>query len=118
MTIPTYQRTHVTSNAVGLLLEYALDLPSKGGLGLRRVQWQASASNTASLNAAKKMFFQPEGVKRWDRVYPEGKAANGLAVGEGRGAGVGRDTAVFSICWNDWEGGTRDKVKAVMERTK
>ncbi|KAL8710358.1 MAG: hypothetical protein Q9225_007306, partial [Loekoesia sp. 1 TL-2023] len=46
--LPAFQRTHVTTNAVGLLLRYALDSPDEGGLGLRRVQWQASSVNEAS----------------------------------------------------------------------
>lgn len=35
---PAFQRTHVATNAIGLLLLYTLDPPSAGGLGLRRVQ--------------------------------------------------------------------------------
>ncbi|KZP23901.1 hypothetical protein FIBSPDRAFT_857649 [Athelia psychrophila] len=113
MTVPAFQRTHVTSNAVGLLMQYAF-----GPLALRRVEWQCSTANTASVNAAKRLGFQLEGVKRWDRVYPKGKVGNGLSVGEGRGEGVGRDTAVLSVCWDDWESGVREKLQAVMDRTK
>ncbi|KAF7986673.1 hypothetical protein HWV62_20170 [Athelia sp. TMB] len=113
MTVPAFQRTYVTSNAVGLLMQYAF-----GPLGLRRVQWQCSAANAASVNAAKRMGFRWEGVKRWDRVYPNEKIGNGLRVGEGRGDGVGRDTAVLSVCWDDWEGGTKETVQAVMDRAK
>lgn len=35
---PAFQRTHVATNAIGLLLLYTLDPPSAGGLGLRRVE--------------------------------------------------------------------------------
>ncbi|KAI4181280.1 MAG: hypothetical protein L6R41_006705, partial [Letrouitia leprolyta] len=45
--LPAFQRTHVTSNAVGLLLHYALDTPEQGGLRLRRVQWHANSVNEA-----------------------------------------------------------------------
>ncbi|KZP23905.1 acyl-CoA N-acyltransferase [Athelia psychrophila] len=113
MTVPAFQRTHVTSNAVGLLMQYAF-----GPLALYRVQWQCSTANAASVNAAKRLGFQWEGVKRWDRVYPTGKLGNGLTVGEGRGEGVGRDTAVLSVCWDDWDNGARGKLQAVMDRTK
>lgn len=50
-------------------------------------------------------------------MYPKGKVGNGLSVGEGRGEGIGRDTAVLSVCWDDWENGTREKLQAVMDRT-
>ncbi|KAF9225370.1 hypothetical protein BS17DRAFT_778510 [Gyrodon lividus] len=60
--------SHITTNACALLLQYALDLPAFGGLGLRRVQWQASDENCASVGAAETMGFKFEGVLRWDRV--------------------------------------------------
>jgi RimJ/RimL family protein N-acetyltransferase len=36
---PAFQRTHISTNAIGLLLLWILDPPSAGGLGLRRVEW-------------------------------------------------------------------------------
>lgn len=43
---PPFQRTHVASNAVGVLLRYCLDLPTaaRSALGLRRVEWCAHVS--------------------------------------------------------------------------
>ncbi|EAU81541.1 hypothetical protein CC1G_12760 [Coprinopsis cinerea okayama7 len=89
---PPFQRTHVASNAVGLLLKYALELPStsglpsqsnivdaasrdefQGGLGLRRVFWQANINNTASIRLSARMGFTHEAVLRWDRVLPPWK---------------------------------------------
>ncbi|KAL5522951.1 hypothetical protein ACEPAF_1218 [Sanghuangporus sanghuang] len=67
---PEYQRTHVTTNAVGLLLHYCLELPKSTkskydpGLGLRRVQWQTHGDNAASVGAAECMGFRREGLIR------------------------------------------------------
>jgi RimJ/RimL family protein N-acetyltransferase len=50
ITLPAYQRTHVTSNAVGLLLQYALHQPnhaSAPGMGMRRVEWRTHHANAA-----------------------------------------------------------------------
>lgn len=35
--LPPFQRTHVTTHAVGFLLQYALDSHEHGGLGLRKM---------------------------------------------------------------------------------
>ena len=120
ITLPPFQRTHVTSNAVGLLLQYALEPPSNGGLGLRRVQWQTNSLNVASLRAAEKMGFKMEGVLRWDRIFHDGKArgktGNGRDPPKGSEDDIGRDSVLLSHCWDDWEQGGREKVLAVMER--
>lgn len=119
---PPFQRTHVASNAVGLLLQYALRLPEEGGLGLRRVVWQANHLNTASVGLAKRLGFQMEGTLRWDRALPRGKdlATNGKGIRQGdpKPECVGRDTAVLGLCWDDWEGGAKDRVESEMARIK
>ncbi|KAK0192142.1 acyl-CoA N-acyltransferase [Armillaria mellea] len=118
---PAFQRTHVTSNAIGILLKYALDLD---GLGLRRVTWQASVANAASIRTAERMGFRKEGVLRWHKAWPESKSrgANGTRVRKGDPREemfpLGRDTVVLSICWDDWEGGVRAHVEATMARTE
>ncbi|KAL8638015.1 MAG: hypothetical protein Q9228_004793, partial [Teloschistes exilis] len=48
ITLPAFQRTYVTANAYDLLLQYALDPPKRGGLGLRRVQYNISSANCGS----------------------------------------------------------------------
>lgn len=121
MILPPFQRTHVASNAVGLLLHYCLDLPSAGGLGLRRVMWQANALNVGSVKAAERMGFKHEALLRWDRVLPKGKEMAGNRV-EGRKGDpmegcVGRDTVMLSLCWDDWEAGDKERVDAAMART-
>lgn len=77
---PAYQRTFVATNAVGLLLQYGLDAPSQGGLGLRRVQWQAAADNEASIRLAKRMLMTFEGIARWERTIDPGKMGNGVDI--------------------------------------
>jgi RimJ/RimL family protein N-acetyltransferase len=119
--LPPFQRTHVTSNATGLMMHYMLDTPERGGLGLRRVFWQTNALNLASRRTAERLGFRFEGILRWDRVLPNNKQefGNGIKVREGDPRGeacVGRDTAMFSHCWDDWEGGGREKVDAIMAR--
>ncbi|KAK7468447.1 hypothetical protein VKT23_002960 [Stygiomarasmius scandens] len=119
---PPFQRSHVASNAVGLLMHYALDLPENGGLGLRRVQWQANVMNAGSIRLAERMGFQMEATLRWAKVLPLGKeiGSNGCAErrGDPRAGYVGRDSAQLVVCWDDWENGLREKVDQVMARQK
>lgn len=130
ITLPPFQRTHVTSNAVGLLLQYALDLPSPaegalplgrekqggGGLGLRRVQWQANSLNLSSIRAAERMGFKHEAVLRWDRVLREGREMGKVGNGREVAGDIGRDSVMLSLCWDDWEDGGREKVLSIMKR--
>jgi RimJ/RimL family protein N-acetyltransferase len=112
--LPKFQRTFVSANAVGLALCYALDLPSEGGLGFRRVAWTANPLNEASVSAAEKIGFKREGLLRWTWVLPvhmEGKAVDGA-----RGEGPGRDSVLLSITWDNWVSGTRDHVTKRMAR--
>ncbi|KAJ5239907.1 hypothetical protein N7468_004526 [Penicillium chermesinum] len=121
ITLPPYQRTHVTTHAVGLLLHYALDTPEQGGLGLRRMQWLADPPNKASLAAAQRMGFQLEGILRWNKVVPDaearGKVHNGRerpSYGEVKDGG--RDTAYLSLCWDEWIAGKREAVDMLLAR--
>ncbi|KAK6510653.1 hypothetical protein TWF506_009755 [Arthrobotrys conoides] len=127
VTLPQFQRTHVTSNAVGLLLKLALDLPDEGGLGFRRVQWMTSSVNHPSIKTAEKMGFTKEGVIRWDRLYPggadTGKKSNGKPlhvdgkVSHLNESNLGRDSVMFSMCWDDWHlGGMKEHVGKRMAR--
>ena len=117
--LPPFQRTHVTSNAIGLLLQYTLNRPSEGGLGLRRVAWKASPNNLPSIKAAERLGFKREGVTRWAFVLSEGKRnGNGFErrKGDPRENCLGRDTVDLSICWDEWEDGRRMHVDVVMAR--
>ncbi|KAI5118204.1 hypothetical protein M0805_004694 [Coniferiporia weirii] len=132
--LPDFQRTHVASNAVGLLLHYCIALPadaagstdtdsadsspfsSGGGLGLRRVQWQAHADNAQSVRTAERMAFRKEGIARWQRMLPEDKRGHVAPPMRG-GAGTGRHSWVLAVCWDDWElEGAKEVVKRQMER--
>lgn len=127
--LPPYQRTFVATNAVGLLLLYSLDPPSEGGLGLRRVQWQAHSENKPSIRLARRMLMTYEGTIRWQRTLPAGKIGNGVDVqrlkeaeryvGEGQGQRPGRHSAMLSMCWDDWlVDGKRELVLEMMGRRK
>ncbi|KAF9039307.1 acyl-CoA N-acyltransferase [Panaeolus papilionaceus] len=121
---PPFQRTHVTSNTIGLLLNFALNTSDvqEGALGLRRVVWQANALNSASIRAAERMGFQREALLKWDRVLPPGKeligAGNGVALraGDPKPDHSGRDTAILSISWEGWEEGGRERVNEIINR--
>ncbi|KAI6127238.1 acyl-CoA N-acyltransferase [Pisolithus sp. B1] len=119
--LPPFQRTHVTTNAVGLLMQYALNQPSHvhaPGLGLRRVQWQANALNLKSIRVAERMGFKREGTLRWDRALPadKGKVGNGAQLREGdpEPERVGRHTTILATCWDEWESGGREGTLCVM----
>ncbi|KAG2037093.1 acyl-CoA N-acyltransferase [Suillus americanus] len=106
--LPPFQRTHVATNAIGLLLQYALDLPSHG-LGLRRVQWMTNRLNTESISAVQKLGFKLEAVLRWDRILAGSKASDPCP------GTVGTDTALLALCWDDWES-ERARILEVMDR--
>ncbi|TBU46062.1 acyl-CoA N-acyltransferase [Dichomitus squalens] len=110
--LPAFQRRRITYAAVALLLQYSLNLPTDGGLGLRRVQYQANSNNVKSVGFAKKMGFHLEGIIRWQRVLDGSKPGNEKAAREGdpKPGTVGRDTALLSLCWDDWEEGKKDAI--------
>jgi len=119
ITLLPFQRTHVTTNAMGLMLMWCLDPPKNGGLGLRRVQWQTNMLNEASKRSAERMGFKMECVVRWERALPPGKEGlpwGSSIVGEdGKVQYPGRHTAVLALCWDDWEV-EREKIIKEMER--
>ncbi|KAI0700232.1 acyl-CoA N-acyltransferase [Cerioporus squamosus] len=115
---PEFRGTHVAKHMVGVLLRYLLQLPSQAppGIGFRRVQWQAHPDNAPSIGLAQRMGFRIEGRKRWTWVLADEVTETGKAGREGDPAGgrSGRDSTVLSVCWDDWEGGTREKVDAIL----
>jgi len=121
--LPSYHRSHVTTNAVGLMLQYALNSVEEGGLGLRRVKWQASTMNAPSIRVAERLGFQKEGILRWHFAFRQGaqnrKVGNGRALPPGSAEGdLGRDTVVLSLCWDDWAQGGKTKVEEAMARVR
>ena len=119
--LPPFQRAKIASTAVALMLQYALEPPERGGLGLRRVQWQANSRNTASRRMAERMGFRFEGFLRWQRIFHQGKrrgkCGNGKDLPENNSDGedLGRDTVILAICWDDWQQGSRDHVISFLE---
>ncbi|KAJ8610943.1 hypothetical protein MRB53_038247 [Persea americana] len=107
---PEWQRTHVATNMIGLLLHWCLDSAEQDGLGLRRVTWEASQENEASIRIAKRMGFVYEGTLRWHGVL----AASKVGTKDARNGGMalleasqktfapGRHTVLLSVCWDDW----------------
>ncbi|KEP48753.1 putative GNAT family acetyltransferase [Rhizoctonia solani 123E] len=114
--LPRFQRTHVNTHAVGLLMQYALNRPSQGGLGLRRCQWQAHASNIPSARAAERLGFKLEGVIRWQRPLPAERESSAPFRADDSLGLPGRHTAMLTICWDDWENGGKDHLQRLMDR--
>ncbi|KAG6811116.1 hypothetical protein H0H92_008916 [Tricholoma furcatifolium] len=106
--LPAFQRTFVSSNAIGAVLKYLLDTPSERGVGFRRVVWTADPENQASVRAAQRMGLKPEGILRWTFCLPDG--GEGQEVSKDRGSALGRHSVLFAICWDDWENGGKEHV--------
>ncbi|KAH9177518.1 hypothetical protein EDB89DRAFT_1933047 [Lactarius sanguifluus] len=101
---PAYQRTYVTSNAVGILLRYCLELPT-------------APRPCPSYNAAVRMGFRYEGTLRWHWVLLEGQEGNGSSPREGDPSkNPARDNKFLSFCADDWENGGREHVERAINR--
>ena len=120
---PEFRRSYVTSNAVGLLLNYCLELPDPPpgrprGLGFRRVAWAGRPEDRSSLMVAKRMGFKEECLLRWTWVLPEGAEGNGIPIRDGdpMSQRPGRHSVMFSLCADDWESGGREHVQQMIDR--
>ncbi|KAK9894439.1 acyl-CoA N-acyltransferase [Cystobasidium minutum MCA 4210] len=111
--LPEFQRTHVTTHAAGLLMQYALN-PTPEGLGLRRVEWIAHSLNTPSQNAALRLGYTHEGLLRYHwRLDP---SKEGSCKIEGDDWPV-RHNWIGSVTVHDWnEEGKREHLKKLMDR--
>lgn len=119
--LPQYQRSHVTSNTVGLMLQYAFAPAEDGGMGLQRVQWHCSTANAASAKVAERMGFEKVGRIPYHMKFPLGKRHGKLGNGKPLPPGshpddVWRDTFYYSLSWDVWEDEARDKVEKAMSR--
>ena len=119
--LPKYQRSHVTSNTVGLKLQYGFAPASEGGMGLQRIQWFCSTANTASAKVAERMGFQKVGVIPYHMKFPLGKKYGKLGNGKPLPPGshpddVWRDSFYYSLGWDLWGDEARDKVERAMSR--
>ncbi|KAH8825368.1 hypothetical protein DL96DRAFT_1712364 [Flagelloscypha sp. PMI_526] len=119
MILHPYRGKHVLSNAVGLLIKWLLDPPSKGGIGFRRVAWKCSSLNQTSRSNAEALTFQLEGVLRWDMVLNAGGKKHGnctnLRREDPKPNCKGASTAVYSIVWDDFDMGGRDELETIMQ---
>lgn len=118
--LPAFQRTHVATNAVGVLMRYCLEprTARPPGLGLRRVQWCAHSKNLASAGLAERMGFKREGVLRWHWAVSPELNVHGMKPGEQDPIPerYGRNTVLLSVCWDDWVGGVREQVHKHIDR--
>ena len=109
-TLPAYQRTHVTANAVGLLMHWCFE-----DLEMRRVQWRSDPNNTPSVRVAERMGFRKEMIIRWDKVLPPGKDGVPPRSDDPLPKCAGVHTLYLSIGWDDWVE-WKSKVDEVMTR--
>jgi len=120
--LPAFQRTHVARTAAALLLQYCLQLPNASpcGLGFRRVQWSAHPQNLRSIGLAKRLGMREEAVCRWLWVLPDIEALKKVGYVVKREGGdeeelPGRHSTILAVCWDDWELGARERVRAIIE---
>ena len=78
---PELQRTRAATEALFLLLSYAMD-----DLGYRRMQWRCNSLNVKSRNAARRLGVRVEGVF-YNHMLSKGR---------------NRDTAWYSILDDEW----------------
>ena len=109
---PSFQRSHVTTNTVGLLLHWGFDT-----LKMRRVQWFANAKNERSIRLAKRMGLSFEGILRWDRILPQHKGDIGVEVErDGKLEAPARHSALLAMGWDQWENELKAQVQKEMDR--
>lgn len=127
------------SHSIWLLLDWIFTSPTSGGnsripgLGLRRAQWGAHASNLGSIAAAKRIGFQLETAHAaWERPLKDQTKAERVELPEfvradpewyerEREIGYGRDSAMLGMSWEDWHGrgggeGAKERVRAMVRR--
>lgn len=110
------QRSHVTTHAAGLLLRHALNDPSVGGSGLKRVVGGTHLDNEASLSAMLRGGFQQSGVTtftKWDGQDTDFLGALSRVL---KTLTSPEKTWLSSISSEDWNHGLRAKVDEVIAR--
>lgn len=116
--LPHFHGTGIATIATALLLCWLLAAPEQGGLGLRRIAWQTHVDNKASRKLAERLGFELEGIARWHHVV-RGDGASVSALGleqrNGRTELPGRHTAMYALCWDEWDE-KKDTIIAAMKR--
>ncbi|GAA5865340.1 hypothetical protein JCM3774_004943 [Rhodotorula dairenensis] len=127
-----FQRTHVLTHSIWLLLDWIFASPSatgRRGLGLRRAQWGAHASNSASIQAAQRIGFELETAHAaWERPLRHDSKAGRIELPafveadpewseREREIGWGRHSAMLGMGWDRWhEGGGKERIRALVQR--
>lgn len=119
--LPSYRRTHVASNAIGLALQIAFNPPGQGGIGLQRVEWYASPANIASVRLAERIGFEKIGLIPWHVRSVKGKLTGKIGNGKNPRPGTDpedlwKDSVVFSLAWDRWEDTARLIAEKAMAR--
>ncbi|KAF8754625.1 acyl-CoA N-acyltransferase [Rhizoctonia solani] len=86
---PQYQRTHVNTHAVGLLMHP---------------------------QAAERLGSKFEGIIRWQRPLPAGRESSAPFRSDDSLGLPGRHTAMLAICWDDWENGGKEHIQKLVNR--
>jgi RimJ/RimL family protein N-acetyltransferase len=104
--LPKYQRTHLNTHAMSLILGFMFD-----HLELVRVQYDAVTFNEASIRAAQRFGFKAEGIGRnMLGLVPDGKKREGERLMKSQ------DLWMSSMTDYEWEKGGRDRLKQMLER--
>jgi RimJ/RimL family protein N-acetyltransferase len=104
--LPKYQRTHINTHAMSLILTFLFD-----ELHLLRVQYEAVTWNEASQKSAIRLGFRPEGVLRNQLgIVPTSKRR------EGEKNRISQDSWVSSMTDYEWEERGRERLRLMMER--
>jgi len=69
----------IATHAVTLAMQYAMEMPADGGLGMRRLQWTSQMKNLAAQGLGRKLGFKYEGVLRCEHTLREGQRDEGLS---------------------------------------
>lgn len=119
--LPKYQRTHVTTNAVGLMMQYAYTSQEDGGLGVARTEWKCHSANAGSMKVAERLGYEKVGEIPYHMKFPRGRSLG--KVGNGKPLPPGshpddlwRDTVHYTLSWDLWEAETQWVVKNAMNR--
>ncbi|KAF9465574.1 hypothetical protein BDZ94DRAFT_1159777, partial [Collybia nuda] len=120
--IPKFRSSYVFTHTSYLLLSYALNPKTEGGLGVVRVGWRTPPANVPSQRAAEKLGFSREGIMRCYEVFQDqGEASlyhDTSRVPDGTGR-VTEDGVVYSMTCFDWlAGGKREALEAKLSIKK
>ncbi len=105
-----FRGTPIVALSIALLLRYCLNTPSDAvpGLGIRRVHWPCSSDNIASQKLARRMGLRFESEQRWLRVVEHSKPGNERALRPDDPSDLqGMDVVSFTMCFDDWETGSK-----------